>query len=110
MKTDRQAAPVAVCIIAAFLAVAGLAYILFPLGALRPDRLLALRPGNTFAEILFGQTVLVLFPTFGVLVVSAVACVFHDYTRKVSLLFWTLFVAAITLAPMAMAYALHYGK
>ena len=97
-------------IIAAFLGVAGLAYVLFPLGALRPDRLLALYPGNAFGEILLRQTVLVLFPTLGVLVVSVVACVFYDYTRKVSLLFCTLSVAAIAFAPMAMAYALHYGK
>ena len=97
-------------IIAAFLGAVGVAYLLFPLGALRPDRLLALHPGNTFSEILLRQTVLVLFPTFGVLVVSVAACAFRDYTRKVSLLFWALSVAAIALAPMAMAYAMHYGK
>lgn len=97
-------------ILAALLALGGLGYILFPFGALRSDGLLASHPGRGLGEILQRQMLLVLDPAFGVLAAIVAICVFRTYTRKVRLLFWLLFVAAIAWAPVAISLVLHYGK
>ena len=110
MRADTHAAPVAVRIFAALLALGGVGYILFPFGALRPDGLLASHPGQGLGGILQRQMLLVLDPAFGVLAVIIAVCVFRAYTRKVRLLFWLLFVAAIAWAPVAVSLVLHYGK
>jgi len=110
MKTDTQTAPVAVRILAALLAVGGLGYILFPIGALRSDGLLAAHQGQEFGEILQRQMLLVLDPVFGIASISIALLVFRNYTGRVRVIFWSMFVAAIAWAPVALSLVSHYGK
>ena len=105
MKPERPLAPLALRLLAAGLVLLGMAYVLMPMQALRPDGALAAHRDSVFLWVVFS-----LHPMLGIAMVVTGFLVWYRYTKRVLVCFWMLVAALGVGSPFTMLLLTHYGK